>query len=216
MLAPATRWRPLVRQVQGATPAILSHVLEDDVNLAIWQRQLPAHIEDFGMLLLALNEPLAESMTLEINENDSLPELKGFASTYADLEGYTGFIADVAWLISAYACLLGAKCIGVRLRVLDKAMCPRFHVDHVPIRLITTYAGIGSQWLKEGAMDRSQLGNPLAEPQDFKNIQQINCGDVALLKGERWIGNEGHGLVHRSPQPKRDERRLLLSLDWLG
>lgn len=216
MLAPATRWRPLVRQVQGATPAILSHVLEDDVNLAIWQRQLPAHIEDFGMLLLALNEPLAESLTLEINEDDSLPELKGFASAYADLEGYTGFIADVAWLISAYACLLGAKCIGVRLRVLDKAMCPRFHVDHVPIRLITTYAGIGSQWLKEGAMDRSQLGNLHAEPQDFMKIQQINCGDVALLKGERWIGNEGHGLIHRSPQPRRDQRRLLLSLDWLG
>ena len=216
MLAPATRWRPLVRQVQGDTPAILSRVLEDDVNLAIWQRQLPAHIEDFGMLLLALNEPLAESMTLDISDDEALPSLQGFASAYADLEGYAGFIADVAWLIGAYACLLGAKCIGVRLRVLDKAMCPRFHVDHVPIRLITTYAGIGSQWLKEGVMDRTQLGNPLAEPQDFMKIQQINCGDVALLKGERWIGNEGHGLIHRSPQPRRDERRLLLSLDWLG
>lgn len=216
MLAPAMRWRPVVRQVQGDTPAILSRVLEDDVNLAIWQRQLPAHIEDFGMLLLALNEPLAESMTLDIQDDETLPDLRGFASAYADLEGYEGFIADVSWLISAYACLLGATCIGVRLRVLDKAMCPRFHVDHVPVRLITTYAGIGSQWLKEGVMDRTQLGNPLAEPQDFMKIQQINCGDVALLKGERWTGNEGHGLIHRSPQPKRDERRLLLSLDWLG
>ena len=122
MLAPAMRWRPVVRQVQGDTPAILSRILEDDVNLAIWQRQLPAHIEDFGMLLLALNEPLAESMTLDIKDDETLPDLGGFTSAYADLEGHAGFIADVSWLISAYACLLGAKCIGVRLRVLDKAM----------------------------------------------------------------------------------------------
>jgi hypothetical protein len=87
MLAPAARWQPLVRQVQGATPSILSKVLEDDVNLAVWQRQLPAHIEDFSMLLLALNEPLAESMTLDISEDDALPDLTGFASAYADLEG---------------------------------------------------------------------------------------------------------------------------------
>lgn len=216
MLATALKWQPRIRQVQGDTPAIFSQVLEDDVNLAVWQRQLPAHIEDFGALLLSLNEPLAEAITLETSDDDVLPGLHNFASAYADLEGYEGFIADVSWLISAYACLLGAKRVGVRLRVLDKAMCPRFHVDHVPVRLITTYAGVGSQWLKEGAMDRRQLGDPQAEPRDTQKIRQISCGDVALLKGERWVGNEGQGLVHRSPQLQRDERRLLLTLDWLA
>ena len=216
MLATVLKWQPRIRQLQGDTPAILSQVLEDDVNLAVWQRQLPAHIEDFGALLLSLNEPLAEAITLEISDENVQPDLQSFASAYADLEGYEGFIADVSWLISAYACLLGAKRVGVRLRVLDKAMCPRFHVDHVPVRLITTYAGIGSQWLREGAIDRSQLGKPQAEPSDALNIRQINCGDVALLKGERWVGNEGQGLVHRSPPLQRDERRLLLTLDWLA
>ncbi len=216
MLATVLKWQPRIRQVQGDTPAVLSQVLDDDVNLAVWQRQLPAHIADFGALLLSLNEPLAEAITLEISDDDAPPDLRNFASAYADLEGYEGFIADVSWLISAYACLLGAKRVGVRLRVLDKAMCPRFHVDHVPVRLITTYAGIGSQWLREGAIDRSQLGNPQAEPRDALKIRQINGGDVALLKGERWVGNEGQGLVHRSPQLQRDERRLLLTLDWLA
>jgi len=125
-------------------------------------------------------------------------------------------MSDLKWLISAFACLLGARRIGVRLRVLDKAMCPRFHVDHVPVRLITTYAGIGSQWLEEGAMDRLQLGQANAEPQDAASIRQLNSGDVALLKGEKWHGNEGFGLIHRSPQPAPGERRLLLTLDWLG
>ncbi|MGF6225031.1 DUF1826 domain-containing protein [Pseudomonas frederiksbergensis] len=216
MLAPSLKLRPVIRQVQGDTPKALTGILDDGVNLALWQRQLPAHITDFGRLLLSLNEPLAESLSLEMPGEDAEPNLHGLASGFSDLEGYEGFIADVSWLVSAFTCLLGAQRIGLRLRVLDKAMCPRFHVDHVPVRLITTYAGIGSQWLKEGAMDRRQLGKPEAEPQDESLIQQISSGEVALLKGEKWHGNEGFGLIHRSPQPASGERRLILTLDWLS
>ncbi|EJN20662.1 hypothetical protein PMI36_04128 [Pseudomonas sp. GM79] len=216
MLAPSLKLRPVIRQVQGDTPKALTGILDDGVNLALWQRQLPAHIADFGRLLLSLNEPLAESLSLEMPGDDAEPNLHGLASGFSDLEGYEGFIADISWLVSAFACLLGAQRIGLRLRVLDTAMCPRFHVDHVPVRLITTYAGIGSQWLKEGAMDRQQLGKPEAEPPDESLIQQITSGEVALLKGEKWHGNEGFGLIHRSPQPAPGERRLILTLDWLS
>lgn len=216
MLAPSLKLRPVIRQVQGDTPKALTGILDDGVNLALWQRQLPAHIADFGRLLLSLNEPLAESLSLEMPNDDAEPNLHGLASGFSDLEGYEGFITDVSWLVSAFTCLLGARRIGLRLRVLDKAMCPRFHVDHVPVRLITTYAGIGSQWLKEGVMDRRQLGKPEAEPQDDSLIQQITSGEVALLKGEKWHGNEGFGLIHRSPQPAPGERRLILTVDWLS
>ncbi|MBK5341205.1 DUF1826 domain-containing protein [Pseudomonas sp. TH49] len=203
-------------QHQGATPKTLTRILEDDVNLAVWQRQLPLHIADFAELLLSLNEPLAESLCIELPDEDADPDLKGLAAGFRDLQGYEAFIADLQWLVSAFACLLGARRIGLRLRVLDKAMCPRFHVDHVPVRLITTFAGIGSQWLKEGVMDREQLGQANAEPHGMSQIQQLKRGDVALLKGEKWLGNEGFGLIHRSPQPAPGERRLLLTLDWLG
>ncbi|WP_122751251.1 DUF1826 domain-containing protein [Pseudomonas sp. H26/SER47-MNA-CIBAN-0231] len=203
-------------QHQGVTPETLTRILEDQTNLAVWQRQLPVHIADFAQLVLSLNEPLAESLCLELPDEDAEPDLAGLAAGLRDLQGFEGFMSDLKWLISAFACLLGARRIGVRLRVLDKAMCPRFHVDHVPVRLITTYAGIGSQWLEEGAMDRLQLGQVDAEPQDPASIRQLNSGDVALLKGEKWYGNEGFGLIHRSPQPAPGERRLLLTLDWLG
>ncbi|OWP73627.1 DUF1826 domain-containing protein [Pseudomonas sp. K2I15] len=214
MLAPTLKLRPVIRQVQDETPAVLTDILEDGVNLAVWQRQLPLHIAEFGALLVALNEPLAESLVVELNSEDAEPNLQDFASGCRDLEGYEGFIADVSWLVSAFACLLGAKRIGVRLRLLDKAMCPRFHVDHVPVRLITTYAGIGSQWLREGVMERGHLSQASAEPEE--RIEQIHCGEVALLKGEKWHGNEGFGLIHRSPQLQADQRRLILTLDWLA
>lgn len=216
MLAPSLKLRPIIYQVEGEAPRTLAKILDDGVNLAVWQRQLPAHIADFGSLLLSLNDPLAESLVLELPSDDTEPNLHGLASGFSDLEGYEGFIADISWLVSAFACLLGAKRVGLRLRVLDKAMCPRFHVDHVPVRLITTYCGIGSQWLKEGAMDRRHLGSAEAEPQDNLLIEQIASGEVALLKGEKWHGNEGFGLIHRSPQLASGERRLILTIDWLS
>jgi hypothetical protein len=214
MLAPTLKLRPVIRQTSGETPVVLADILKDGVNLALWQRQLPLHIAEFGELLISLNEPLAESLVIELSGEDAEPNLQGLASSCSDLEGYEGFIADVSWLVSAFACLLGAKRIGVRLRLLDKAMCPRFHVDHVPVRLITTYAGIGSQWLREGVMDRRHLSQASAEPEE--GFEQIHCGEVALLKGEKWHGNEGFGLIHRSPQLNANERRLILTLDWLA
>lgn len=216
MLAMKLLQDPTRSQHQGQTPKALSRILDDEINLAVWKRHMPLHIAEFARLLLSLNEPLAESLCLELADEDAEPDLSGLASGFRDLEGYEGFIADLKWLVSAFACLLGARRIGLRLRVLDKAMCPRFHVDHVPVRLITTYAGVGSEWLKEGAMDRGQLGQVNAEPTDTTQIQQLKSGEVALLKGEKWHGNEGFGLIHRSPQPAPGERRLILTLDWLG
>ena len=56
-----------------------------------------------------------------------------------------------------YCYLFELNEIGLSLRVLDKAMCPRFHVDHVPCRLITTYTGVTTQWLPHTSVDRSKL-----------------------------------------------------------
>ena len=216
MLAPSLKRATRARQAHGDTPGIFTQILEDGTNLAVWQRQLPAHISDFAAMVLAMDQPLAESRVLDLPEEDTPPALQGLAAGFSDLQGYEGFIADVTWLVSAFACLLGAQRVGLRLRTLDKAMCPRFHVDHVPVRLLTTYAGVGSQWLKEGAMDRRRLAQPEAEPVDPQVIQQFCCGDVGLLKGEKWHGNEGLGFIHRSPEPAPGERRLILTLDWLA
>lgn len=213
MLAPSLKAHPWVHHAQGPTPQVFTQILDDTINLAVWQRRLPVHIADFGALLLSLNTPLAESLVVELLTDEAEPDLRRLASGFTDLEGYEGFIADIGWLIRAFSCLLGARRIGVRVRMLEKAMCPRFHVDHVPVRLITTYAGIGSQWLKEGAMDRRRLADEACEPRDF---EQLQCGDVALFKGEKWLGNEGYGLIHRSPQLAPGERRLIVTLDWLA
>ncbi len=209
--------RPQPRQLLGNSPAILGEALNEGVNLSVWQRQLPLHIAEFAETLLALGEPLAESLTLEpIGDGDGELQLPTLAAAHRDVAGHAGFVADVAWLVRAFSSLVDARRIGLRLRLLDKPMCPRFHVDHVPLRLITTYAGAGSEWLREDGMPRRRLGDPAAEPTDPTAIEQLGAGDVALFKGEKWLGNEGAGIIHRSPQATSTERRLILTLDWLA
>lgn len=209
----ASRLQLPIRQAEGDTPQVLTEVLQDAVNMAVWQRRLPVQIKDFACALLSLNQPVGERRELELDASHQPPDLGGLLAAYADVQGHEAFIADVAWLVAAFGCLLDARRVGLRVTALDRAMCPRFHVDHVPVRLLTTYAGPGSEWLKESAIKRSQLAD---EQPGLCEIQQLTAGDVALLKGEKWLGNQGAGLVHRSPSLARGERRLILSLDWLA
>lgn len=200
------------RQVLGNDPQVLSEVLKEDVNLAVWQRTLYPEISTFAGWLSTQGLDLKQSLEV-VDERVELGEL---LRQYVMLDGCTLFRGDLQWLAEAFACLTGARRIGLRLRSLDKAMCPRFHVDHVPLRLVTTYAGPASQWLEEWAMARARLGDAMAEPVSRAEIRQMAAGEVGLFKGEKWAGNLGAGIVHRSPLPAPGESRLLLTLDWLG
>lgn len=213
-MRPAHKLREAPRQVQGASPQVLAEVLAAEVNLAVYERQLSLEVEQFVSQLLALGQPLAESLSIEWLEDVPPAAVRNLACGYQHVPGHAAFLADINWLLSAYACLLGAKRIGLRLRILEQAMCPRFHVDQVPLRLITSYAGAGSQWLREDAMSRASLAD--TAPQQATQVEQVAVGAVALVKGEKWWGNEGRGLIHRSPPLPAGERRLLLTLDWLA
>ncbi|EKT4559933.1 DUF1826 domain-containing protein [Pseudomonas putida] len=197
-------------QVFGETPLVLTDVLQDGVNLAVWRRRLPPQLEDFAELVVSLGQPLSDQWVIDVDEQQ-MPVLSDLLREAADLQGYEAFVADVAWLVAAYTCLVGARRVGLRLRVLTGPMCPRFHVDNVPLRLLTTYAGPGSEWLREQESPRGELHTAQVP---VNNIQKLHVGEVAVLKGEKWQGNEGAGLVHRSPSGQQG--RLLLSLDWLA
>ena len=87
--------RPQPRQLLGDSPAVLGEALNDGVNLSVWQRQLPLHIAEFAETVLALSEPLAESLTLEPSGDGEL-QLPTLAAAHRDVPGHAGFVADVA------------------------------------------------------------------------------------------------------------------------
>lgn len=100
-------------------------------------------------------------------------------------------------------------------------MCPRFHVENTPARLVAAYDAVGSEWLANADVDHKQLGLRTNNQSDrnvnlYRSaavIRRLPAFSVALITGEPWQGNEGFGLVHRSPVLTAMQRRLLVTLD---
>lgn len=80
---------------------------------------------------------------------------------------------------------------------------------------MTTYAGKGTEWLDREGIDRSALETGRESIAGHDTIQHLSEGDIALLKGDEWEGNEGFGVIHRSPSLNDNETRLLLTLDFV-
>ena len=199
----------------GDTPAALAEIFEENVNMAVWQREPSNDVQDAVDRIAKTNGSLMAAMTVSPQSAlAAISESLGTAPPCA-------LAADIVELVKMFCYLLGLERAGLRLRTLDSAMCPRFHVDRVPCRLITTYQGDGTEWLEHTGVDRSKLGLGNAGKPDSRSgvmrmsgdIQQLRSGEVALMKGELWEGNEGAGLVHRSPAVATDDQRLLLTLD---
>ena len=196
-------------------PAVLADVYQEHTNIAIWERELSATLKDSIEDVLTSNNGFETAMTVTPQcALSSISEALG-TTTRSELS------KNIAELVDMFCCLFELERTGLRLAALNRAMCPRFHVDRVPCRLITTYQGVATEWLPHQVVDRSKLGLGSNGQSDLdsglfrhqRDIQQLNCGDVALLKGELWEGNENAGLVHRSPTVPTGESRLLLTLD---
>lgn len=126
--------------------------------------------------------------------------------------------ADIGDLVQRFARLNGVENINVYLETLEDDECRLFHVDCNHLRLLCTYTGPGTEWLQNDQVDRSKLGQGDNEAILVSGSpQQLRPGDIAVLKGERYPGNTGNGIVHRSPPiSQQGEKRLRLRLDVPG
>ena len=198
---------------------VFTDIYQDETNIVIWQRNLSIKLQHCIMALTLNNRTLQASMIVTPQNADaSITELLGNTQPSRELS------KNIAELVDMFCYLFDLKQAGLRFTTLNHAMCPRFHVDRIPCRLVTTFQGVSTQWLPNHTVDRTKLGaGNQGLPDDRSGIYlsendicQLKTGDVALLKGERWQGNENAGLVHRSPAVTEGERRLLLTLDFVN
>lgn len=206
------------RAQQSSDATIFADIYEEETNIAIWQRELAGSLKNSVAAFLESNPDFQKAMT--VAPLDVVASLNKFLGTPNQSE----LSESIAELVDMFCCLFELKRAGLRLVVLDSAMCPKFHVDRVPCRLVSTYQGEATEWLPHHLVDRTKLGHGSKGQADDKSglyhnqddIQQLSTGDVALLKGEIWQGNENAGLVHRSPALAKEEKRLLLTLDFIS
>ena len=206
------------RTCADSDPGALADIYLDDLNVVAWRRELSPALQREVATLLQNRGSFQASVSMSPDSaKNSIRRLLGGNESLSRLE------ADIAELVDMFCSLFEVDVAGLRLTALEQPMCPRFHVDHVPCRLITTYQGPATEWLPHPCVDRSKLGSRSGGLPDEssglyqgpEDIQGAQAGDVLLLKGERWEGNEGAGLVHRSPGIPAGDRRLLLTMDLL-
>ena len=197
-MAAALQLLPQMQQRLGPHAEGLTDIFAVDVNLTVWQRGLSAEVAGYAAQLL-------QQPHFQLQGVKTLDELQPWLQLHLpDVAGRAEFIADLEQVSQMLACLMDCHAVGFRLKVLPHAMCPRFHTDHVALRLLVTYVGEGTEWL---------VGQPGAgcEPDAFAKLQP---GDVALLKGSAWPEQGSAAIWHRSPASMGP--RLLLSLDPVG
>ena len=203
----------------GGQSDIFSSIYQQETHIVIWQRSLSTSLSQSAETILFTKPSLEMSMVL--SPRDAFENLKKAIGPSQESKVLS---KDIAQLVNMFCSLFEQKRAVIRLSALDRTMCPRFHVDWVPCRLITTYQGVATEWLPHNVADRSKLGTGnMGKPDELSglfdsssDIQQLNCGDIALLKGEIWENNEGAGVIHRSPQLSGVNCRLLLTIDFIN
>ena len=204
---------------ESASALVFSDIFQDNVPITVWRRDESHRSGDYVETLRQRDQRCELIQTVSPDDVSGILDAK-----IPDGPGRAELITDVSLLVDMFTCLFGLNQAGLRLTKLTTRMCPRFHTDRVPCRLLCTYGpGPGTQWLPNHHADRRYLGGAgshLADADkavapDSETIRSIDPGDPALLKGEAWPGNDGRGLIHRSPMVSHDQIRLLLSLDFV-
>ncbi len=200
----------------------LASIYEPAIHLAVARRPADPAVTRFVAEVLARRcLPSAElivgpatAMTEQLP-----PAVGGFAPAVATLPGYAEFCRDLELQVAIFTDLFELDAVGMRIATLQGPMCPRFHVDHIPCRLITTYGGRGTEWLPEEYVDRCQLGRaalPLRHPETGDiTTQALEPWDIGLFRGEGWLEGSVGGIVHRSPHIQPEQPRLLVTLDFI-
>ena len=195
---------------------VLARIFDPEVSIAIYPRSGIDKIS-MGLDRLIADGTLGSGLRLTVEAGQPLP-----LPQWPEMPGIVEWLMDITHLVEIYGELLSYRQMRLRLEVVHRAMCPRFHVDRVSIRLLCTYRGPATEWLDDRFVDRSRLGvnaQGLSDEEsglipDPTAVHRMPPFAIVLLKGELWPGNASRGAIHRSPMLLADEApRVLVALD---
>ena len=186
-------------------PQELAAILDDDVGIVEIGGAVPAEVSDYARALIdeqALPGPL---------EARCRPgEAQSCTRRLANLSGRASFTAWLDRWLPSYAAVNDVKEVGIRVSHLRASMCPRFHVDMVPTRLITTLAGPGTEWIRPEYVSQDANGR-IEQAVDPDVIERLESGAIGMLKGAAFDEARFPGIVHRSPPGGQD--RVVVTFD---
>lgn len=211
---PAHAREPMAPHQVVESPDTLRRILEPGVNLCLWQRSPAPQISREVETLSARDLPdvragVTAGTATEVI--DALLHRQGLP-----VERFPAWRGDMVSLVSLFAALAGERPVSLRLETTDSDGCTRFHADRTWLRLLCTYRGPGTEWLRNEQVNRRAQaeGRPNDEILCSGVASRFPTGTVGVMKGSRFPGEAGNGLVHRSPPLKGSGQvRVLFCLD---
>lgn len=196
-------WPEAAGYHEGPARVALREIERPGVSLALWQRELPAMVRD------AVTRWGPRAPSYERTLNAFLPELTCVSEALeglGDPHAWSWLYEDVRSLARELAERAGTPVVRFSLGPVRTDQCRKFHVDHVRMRLVCTYAGPATEWIANPEVERSVLEHPPSCPCDANQqilrqggaVRHARLGDVLVMKGARYGGAE-LGAVHRSP-----------------
>ncbi|MFT9027067.1 DUF1826 domain-containing protein [Acetobacter indonesiensis] len=189
------------------SPQALSH---QDQTLLLIPRVLPSALQQAIQVLIMTGPDL-------ILARGTPDSLRSLLTPYFS-EQTRPLLEDALALVKRYQAESGLREVRFRLEQVTTDSCRKFHTDHVHLRLLCTYHGLGTEWVPEDLLSTDAM-NAAGIPSNISSdmVRRIETGHIALLKGNKWSGHKGRGVVHRSPPvshlPINDRLRLLLTVD---
>lgn len=178
-------------------------------QLAILERDRPAQTDDFFQALQQTPFRVIGRVTKDNSAKDIRNILKDTLSeTIRSHPFYNVWVLDMAEQAQRFCKTLGSDAVGFCLGT--KRGCRRYHIDKVPMRLLVTYSGQGTEWIPDEAADRKafSLGAPNSDIlKDPQKRQFMSPWHVAIFRG----GDKG--LLHRTPDSALDGPSILMRLD---
>ena len=192
-----------------------SSILEEDVNLFVWQRTLDKDITSY--LERLLNMPLQDIRGIvDVNNLDEqLASLRNYWDEKT-LPNGDEFWNDVRQITIDFLKFSQEGRGTLHLKVVSNDACKKFHVDGYSLRLFSSYLGPGTEWLPEHAVNRHALGTTNTRIVNYPSkIQRMGTGHVGILKGEIPSQHtKEKGIVHRSPMiTQTNTKRIILRID---
>ena len=178
-------------------------------QLAIMNRSMPENASLFFTQLLKISfnitgEIYKETATINIKDllSNKLPK------KIKNNVFYQPWIEDMANLCEMFC--ITEKSSYISFSISSHRGCRRYHIDNVPLRLLVTYAGQGTEWLPDEFANKRAYANGEPNEKIIKDIskkQFVGEWDIALFKG----GPEG--LLHRTPDSALNNNSILMRLD---
>ncbi|WP_339109855.1 DUF1826 domain-containing protein [Thioclava sp. GXIMD4216] len=190
--------------LQGSTANVLRSLKAPGVGASLWQRRLPAGLLDWLDHLPAARLPALRAECLALRDVTRVLERSFADARTPDGPERRAFQADIEYLVGVFVDMFPVTRLNLRLDVIENDACRRFHIDRLQARMLCTYRGEATQF----ALASGTQGTAT----DI--MAQLGTGDVGLMRGTLWPGQEGSGVLHRSPPISgTGQTRLLLVID---